>query len=102
MWQDALAIPDATAPTVASTLDEHVFCYFGLLEIINTDQGAQFESQLFMELRFLWGVQKTHTTSYNPQANGIVERNNRGLGDSLRAYCYQEDKRSGMCCFHKS
>ena len=42
-WQDALAIPDATAAVVASVLDERVFCYMGLLEHIHTDQGAQFE-----------------------------------------------------------
>ena len=84
-WQDAIAIPDATAPTVASTLDERCFSYFGLPEQLHTDQGAQFESQLMMELCLMWNVQKTRTTPYHPQANGVVERNNRGLGDSLRA-----------------
>ena len=84
-WQDALAIPDATAPVVAATLDERVFCYMGLPEQIHTDQGAQFESQLMTELCQLWGVDKTRTTPYHPQANGMVERNNKGLGDSLRA-----------------
>ena len=42
-WQDALAIPDATAPVVAAALDERVFCYMGLPEQIHTDQRAQFE-----------------------------------------------------------
>ena len=37
------------------------------------------------ELCQLWNVGKTHTTPYHPQANGIVERNNRELGDFLRA-----------------
>ena len=37
------------------------------------------------ELCQLWGIDKTRTAPYYPQANGIVERNNRGLGDSLRA-----------------
>ena len=83
-WQDAIAIPDATAPVVATALDERVFCYLGLPEQIHTDQGAQFESQLMAELCQLWKVEKTRTTPYHPQANGIVERNNRLLGDSLR------------------
>ena len=38
-WQDALALPDATAPTVVTHLEERVFCYFGLSEQIYTDQG---------------------------------------------------------------
>ena len=84
-WQDALPLVDATAPVVASTLDKRVFCYLGLPEQLHTDQGAQFESQLIAELCQLWKVTKTRTTPYHPQANGVVERNNRLLGDSLRA-----------------
>ena len=42
-WQDALAIPDATAPVVAEALDERVFYYMGLTEQIHTDHKAQFE-----------------------------------------------------------
>ena len=37
--QNALAIPDATAPVVAAALDERMFCYVGLLEQIHTDQA---------------------------------------------------------------
>ena len=37
------------------------------------------------ELCYLWSVDKTHTTRYHPQANGIAERTSRVLGDSLRA-----------------
>ncbi|XP_067930610.1 uncharacterized protein [Watersipora subatra] len=37
------------------------------------------------ELCSLWNVDKTRTTPYHPQGNCIVERNNRSLGDSLRA-----------------
>ena len=84
-WQDALAIPDTAAPVVASVLDERVFCYMGLPEQIHMDQEAQFESQLMTELCQLWGVDKTRTTPYHPKANGMVERNNKGLGHSLRA-----------------
>ena len=47
------------------------------------------------ELCQLWGVDKTRTTLYHPQANGMVERNNKGLGDSLRAMLLG---RSGTYC----
>ena len=46
---------------------------------------AQFESKLMAELCALWGVRKSHTTPYHPQANGVVERGNRDLGDMLRS-----------------
>ena len=83
-WQDAIAIPDATAPVVAATLNQRVVCYLVLLEQLHSDQRAQFESQLVEELCALWRIDKTHTTPYHPQSNGIVERSNRNLGDSLR------------------
>jgi len=84
-WADALAIPDASAPTVARVLNQHVFCYFGLPEQIHSDQGAQFQSQLMSNLCRLWGVNQSRTTPYHPQGNGVVERNNRMLGDALRS-----------------
>ena len=36
-WQDGIAIRNATAPTVAKTLDKRVFSYFGLPETIHTN-----------------------------------------------------------------
>ena len=82
-WQDAFLLPDATASTVATALEERVFCYHGLPEQIHSDQGTQFESELMAELCDLWSVQKSRTTPYHPQGNGVVERENRGLGDSM-------------------
>jgi len=55
-WADALAIPDASAPTVARVLDQQVFCYFGLPEQLHSNQGSQFHSQLMSDLCRLWGV----------------------------------------------
>ena len=84
-YWDALPIPDGTTHTIARTLDERLFCYFGICEQLHSDQGAAFESALMDELCQLWGIKKTRTTSYNPRGNSVVERANRGLGDSLRA-----------------
>lgn len=83
-WMDGIALPDATTPVIAHALEERVFAYFGLPECIHSDRGSQFESELMAELCKLWGVDKTRTTPYHPQANGVVERNNRTIGDSLR------------------
>lgn len=83
-WADVLAIPDASAPTVARVLDQGVFCYLGLPEQIHTDQGVQFQSQLMSDLCRMWGVNQSQTTSYYPQGSGFVERNNRMLGDAFK------------------
>jgi len=84
-WADALAIPDASAPTVARVLDQNAFCYLGLPEQIHSNQEAQFQSQLMSDLCRLWGVNQSRTTPYHPQVNGVVEHNNQMLGDALRS-----------------
>ena len=65
-WQDALPLPEATTPVVATALDERVFSYLGLPKQLHSDQGAQFESQLMTELCHLWRVDKTKTTPLSP------------------------------------
>jgi len=70
-WADALAIPDASAPTVARALDQQVFCYFGLPEHIHSDQGAQFQSQLMSDLCKTWGVNQSRTTRTTHKGMGL-------------------------------
>jgi len=68
---------------VVRALDQYVFCYFGLPEQINTDQGAQLQSQLMGDFCQIWGMNQSRTTPYHPQGNKVMERNNRMLGDAL-------------------
>ena len=83
-WRDAIPVQNGSAEVIAETLEERIFCYFGIPERLHTDQGAQFESRLMAELCALWGISKSRTTPYHPQSNGVVERGNRDLGDMLR------------------
>ena len=87
-WQDALPLPEPTAPVLATPLDKRIFSYLGLPEQLHSDQGAQFESQLMTELCQIRKIDKTKTTPYHPQSNGVVERNNRGLEDPLQAMLF--------------
>lgn len=63
---------------------------FGFPERIQSDQGANFESQLISELLRISGVKKSHTTPYHPMGNGSVERFNRTLGGMIRALSPEE------------
>ena len=84
-WQDAIPLPDATASTVAEALDHRIFAYNGLPESIHSDQGSQFQGALMTELCKLWKIDKSRSTPYHPEGNGVVERGNRTMGDSLRS-----------------
>jgi len=77
---------DIEAATVAKILVEEVVTRFGIQNIIHSDQGRQFEGKLFHEMCQLLRIEKTRTTPYHPQSDGMVERFNRTLTTMLSAY----------------
>jgi len=91
-WTEALPMPNMEAVTVARLLVEQVVCRFGMPQIIHSDQGRQFESHLFQEMCKMMNIQKTRTSPYHPQSDGMVERFNRTLATMLSAYV-QENQR---------
>lgn len=85
-WPEAIPLEDMSARTVAEALYRGWICRFGVPGKISTDQGRQFESQLFKELSHLIGSQRIRTTPYHPSANGIIERWHRSLKTSLMCH----------------
>ena len=63
-WLEAWPIPNQ------ELLNEMLFC-FSL-----PDQGRQFESRVMEELCKLLQIEKSQTTPYRPQGDGLVERAN--------------------------
>jgi len=59
---------------------------FGSPEKITTDQGRQFESDLFVSFTNLIGSRRTRTSSYHPQSNGKIERFHRTLKQAVKAH----------------
>ncbi|CAK1595092.1 unnamed protein product [Parnassius mnemosyne] len=79
-WPEVFAISNEEASTVADKLLVHeVFCRFGVPLEIHSDQGRNFESQIFEETCRVMGTHKTRTTSYHPQSDGMVARFNQTL-----------------------
>ena len=85
-WMEAFPIPNQEAATVAGKLIDEVFLRFSIPEQLHSDQGRQFESKLIAEVCRLLNIQKTRTTPYHPQSDGLVERFNRTLLDMLSTY----------------
>ena len=74
-----IPIPNQEAITVAQALVDKFFCHFGLPEQLHSDQGRQFESELLQQICNILRINKSRTTPYHPQSNGVVERFNRTL-----------------------
>ena len=54
-----------------------------MFDVQINDQGREFVNQVCDELHELTGVEQRVTFAYHPQANGLVERQNRTVIDSL-------------------
>jgi len=78
-WVEAYRIPNQEATTVAKTLVDNMFCHFSMPRQLHSNQGAQFESGLIKELSKMLQINKTHTTPYHPQSDGLVERLNHTI-----------------------
>ena len=61
------------------------FLGFKKIEILQLDNGVEFTSNEFKELCRDLGIKRELTTPYNPQQNGVVERNNRTIMEAARA-----------------
>ncbi|VDH89711.1 Hypothetical predicted protein [Mytilus galloprovincialis] len=85
-WVEGFPMPDMETTTIVDNLVNHFFCRFGIPCQMHSDQGRQFESGLFKELCAKLKIDKTRTTSFRPQSNGLVERYNRTLENTISKY----------------
>ena len=58
------------ADTVANILVEHIILRFGMLMVIHSDQGREFENGLMKSLCTLLGCTNTRTAPYHPESDG--------------------------------
>lgn len=83
-WPKAIPLCDISAETIATAFFSGWISRFGVPKEIVTDQGRQFESSLFNEVLKLLGIKRIRTTTYNPAANGLIERWHRTLKAALK------------------
>ena len=84
-WIECFPMANQKTETINELLVE-TFSRIGTPEFQHSDQGRNFESHLLKETCHSLGIKKTHTTSYHPQGNAIVERSNRTILQMLRCY----------------
>ena len=82
-WVEAYPMPNMEAKTVAELFVNQFIARFGVPDILHTDQGRNFESVLMKETCQLLEVQKTRTSPYHPQSDGLIERFNHTLLNML-------------------
>ncbi|GFS81829.1 integrase catalytic domain-containing protein [Trichonephila clavipes] len=63
---EAVPLPDCKAETASKAFYEHWVCRFGVPGKIVTDQGRQFESQLFRSLAAICGAKSSSCNFLSP------------------------------------
>jgi transposase InsO family protein len=82
-YVEAYPVPDITAETCARIYATQIVTRHGSGSKLITDQGRNFMSSFFRETCKILRIQKTHTSSFHPMSNGLLERWHRSLHEGL-------------------
>ena len=77
----------ASAEETCDYLITHWISRYGCSMTFQSDNGKAFVWDLTKELMKRSHIAQAHSTTYHPQTNGLVERQNRRLLNMLRVYC---------------
>ena len=83
-WVEVKDMKHARDEKVVEFLYEEIFTCYGVPKELVTDQGAQFTSNLILELMKQYNIRHQKSSPYHPQANGQAEVTNRELENILR------------------
>ncbi|XP_045855713.1 protein NYNRIN-like [Meles meles] len=82
-WAEAFPTKKETANIVAKKLLEEIFPRYGMPEVLGSDNGSAFVSQVSQSVAKLLGIDWRLHCAYRPQSSGQVERMNRTIKETL-------------------
>jgi hypothetical protein len=82
----ATPIKQHDAQTIARTFVTQVVFKYGTPSVVQTDQGANFVSELFKHTCKPLRIKKLQSTAFHPESQGSLERSHRVLAEYLRHY----------------
>ena len=86
----AVPIRQQDADTVARAFVEKIVLTYGTPRILQTDQGANFVSEMFRNTCKLLRIKKIQSTAFHPESQGSIERSHRVLAEYLRHYVNED------------
>ena len=79
----AVALQDMTAATVANANIDECMMKFGAPDVICTDEGTNFKTEIMPDICRIFLIEKMRTTPFPPHGNGQVERFDRVVAHTL-------------------
>jgi hypothetical protein len=89
-YAEAVAVTDVSAKTTAEAIAERILCRYGIPEVMLSDRGTSFTSEIFSHMLKVLGIKQIKTTAYHPSSNGAVERFNKTLKKTLKLWVNQQ------------
>ena len=86
-FAEAVPCQAASAEETCDHLVTHWLSRYGFPMTFQSDNGKAFVGALTKELMKKSHLAQAHSTTYHPQTNGLVERQNRTVVNRLRVYC---------------
>src|SRR5436190_1395970 len=91
-WPEAEAMKEATARNVVEFIYKKIICTHGCPKVILSDRGTHFRNKLVDGLCEKFEIKHKLSSPYHPQTNGLVERFNRTLCESLAKVSQKENR----------
>jgi predicted transcriptional regulator len=82
-WPEAKAVKSADAKEVSKFIYEEIICRHGCPKRILSDRGSHFNNDMVKGLVEKFDIKHGFSTPYHPKTNGLVERFNKTLCESL-------------------
>lgn len=77
---------------IARLLVDEIISRHGALRVLLSDRGTNFLSKIVADVCKIFQIHKVNTSSYHPQTDGLVERFNSTLCQSLSMYVAKNQK----------
>ena len=91
-WPEAFALPCCEAHRIASLLINEIMTPHSAPRTLLSDRGRNFLSALDKETCKMMNTSKLNTTAYHPQMDGLVERFNGTLAQTLSMFVTSNQK----------
>lgn len=85
-YPEAVPLRSITSKVVVNVRTK-IFTKFGIPQIVQSDRGTNFTSELFSKVMDELGVKQYTSTAYHPESQGCIERFHQTLKSLLRCYC---------------
>lgn len=91
-WPEIFPVQNTEAITIARLITDEIIPRHGAPRTLLSDRGSNFLSAIVKEVCNLYSIKKLNTSAYNPACDGLVERMNSTLCQTLSMFVSKHQK----------